>query len=109
VSEAGTGIRIDVWLWQARQFKTRSLATAIVQKGRLRITSGGQTRKISKPSTLVRAGDTLTLPRNGGIVRLEILALGTRRGPASEAQALYRLIDDAQTATIPTAQTRTPA
>lgn len=98
MSEAGDGIRIDVWLWQARQFKTRSLATAIVQKGRLRITSGGQTRKISKPSTLVRAGDTLTLPRNGEIVQLEILALGTRRGPASEAQALYRLVDDTQTA-----------
>ncbi|MFT6541821.1 MAG: ribosome-associated heat shock protein Hsp15, partial [Maricaulis maris] len=48
MSEAGTGIRIDVWLWQARQFKTRSLATAIVQKGRLRITSGGLTRKINK-------------------------------------------------------------
>lgn len=98
MSEAGDGIRIDVWLWQARQFKTRSLATAIVQKGRLRITSSGQTRKISKPSTLVRAGDTLTLPRNGEIVQLEILALGTRRGPASEAQALYRLVDDTQTA-----------
>jgi len=46
----------------------------------------------------VRAGDTLTLPRNGEIVQLEILALGTRRGPASEAQALYRLVDDTQTA-----------
>ena len=98
MSEMGDGIRIDVWLWQARQFKTRSLATAIVQKGRLRITSGGQTRKINKPSTLVRAGDILTLPRNGGIVRLEIRALGTRRGPASEAQALYRLVADTQTA-----------
>ncbi|WP_417487468.1 RNA-binding S4 domain-containing protein [Maricaulis sp.] len=98
MSEMGDGIRIDVWLWQARQFKTRSLATAIVQKGRLRITSGGQTRKINKPSTLVRAGDILTLPRNGGIVRLEIRALGTRRGPASEAQALYRLVDDTQSA-----------
>lgn len=98
MSEAGDGMRIDVWLWQARQFKTRSLATATVQKGRLRITSGGRTRKISKPSTLVRAGDTLTLPRNGEIVQLEILALGTRRGPSSEAQALYRLVDDTQTA-----------
>ncbi|WP_323761657.1 RNA-binding S4 domain-containing protein [Maricaulis sp.] len=97
MSETGDAIRIDVWLWQARQFKTRSLATAIVQKGRLRVSRDGLTRKINKPSTLVRAGDTLTLPRNDGIVRLEILALGTRRGPASEAQTLYRRLDDAPT------------
>jgi ribosome-associated heat shock protein Hsp15 len=97
MSETGEAIRIDIWLWHARQFKTRSLATMGVQKGRLRLTSAGTTRRISKPSALVRAGDTLTLPRNGRIVRLQILALGTRRGPASEAQALYREVEDEQT------------
>ena len=90
-------IRIDVWLWQARQFKTRSLATSMVAKGRMRLTSSGTTRRIAKPSALVRAGDILTLPRDGMIVRLEILALGTRRGPATEAQALYRLVEDEET------------
>ncbi|RKQ89490.1 RNA-binding S4 domain-containing protein [Maricaulis maris] len=96
MSEISGGLRIDVWLWHARQFKTRSLATAKVQKGRIRLTSAGTTRRISKPATLVRAGDTLTLPLNGRIVQLEILALGTRRGPASEARELYRMIDDGQ-------------
>jgi len=97
MNETTDALRIDVWLWHARQFKTRSLATAVVQKGRIRLTSAGTTRRIGKPSALVRAGDTLTLPRNDGIVRLEILALGTRRGPASEAQALYRVVEDEET------------
>jgi len=97
MSEIGEGIRIDVWLWHARQFKTRSLATTAVQKGRIRLTSAGATRRISKPATLVREGDTLTLPLNRQIVRLEVLALGTRRGPATEAQLLYRHVEDGQT------------
>lgn len=88
------GQRIDIWLWQARFFKTRSLATGIVQKGQCRITAGGITRRISKASSLVRPGDRLTFKQNARIVQLEILDLGTRRGPASEAQALYRLIDE---------------
>lgn len=97
MSEMGEGLRIDIWLWHARQFKTRSLATTTVSKGRMRLTSAGTTRRINKPATLVRAGDILTLPCNGRIVLLEILALGTRRGPAAEAQQLYRSVDDVQT------------
>lgn len=88
--------RIDLWLWHARIFKTRSLATAIVAKGRIRLTANGLTRRISKPASLVRAGDTLTLLRNGSIVSLTILALAQRRGTASQAQALYRMPDDGQ-------------
>lgn len=86
--------RIDIWLWQARFFKTRSLATTIVQKGQCRITSGGTTRRISKASSLVRIGDGLTFKKNGRIVQLEILELSARRGPAAEAQTLYRLLED---------------
>ena len=90
-----SGLRVDVWLWRARLFKTRSLATRSVTGGHVRLTSGGTTRRLNRASALVRAGDTLTLPVNARIVRLEILGIGTRRGPASEAQALYRLLDDA--------------
>ncbi|WP_300554501.1 RNA-binding S4 domain-containing protein [Maricaulis sp.] len=89
--------RIDLWLWQARFYKTRSLATAVVTKGRVRIARDGTIRRISKASTTVRPGDELTWPRNGKIVALEILALGERRGPAAEAQALYRLIENDET------------
>lgn len=81
--------RVDLWLWHARIFKTRSLATDTVNKGKLRLTSHGETRRVTKAATAIRPGDQLTLSRNGRIVRLEIIALATRRGPASEAQALY--------------------
>ena len=90
------GQRIDLWLWHARIFKTRSLATAVVAKGRIRLTANGLTRRVSKPATLVRAGDTLTLLRNGSIVCLTVLGLAQRRGTASQAQALYTLPDEAQ-------------
>ena len=96
MSEETGGQRIDLWLWHARFYKTRSLATTIVAKGRIRLTSNGLTRRVSKPATLVRAGDTLTLLQNGSIVCLIILALAERRGTASQAQALYRLPDEGQ-------------
>ena len=86
--------RVDVWLWHARIFKTRSLATTEVSKGRMRLTRHEETRRINKASTLVRPGDALTLSKNGRIVRLNILDLGERRGPATEAQALYRQIEE---------------
>ena len=97
MSEAGEAQRVDVWLWRARLFKTRSLATRIVSKGQVRLETAGATRRLTKASALVREGDTLTLPLNRTIVRLEILGLGTRRGPAAEAQALYRRLDVPQT------------
>lgn len=89
------GQRVDIWLWRARLFKTRSLATKIVQKGHVRLTQTGQTRRLTKASALVRAGDQLTLPLNKQIVRLEILGLGERRGPAPEARELYAVLEDA--------------
>lgn len=98
MSDTSEAQRIDLWLWQARFFKTRSLATAEVQKGRCRLTAGGATRVISKASSLVRAGDQLTFKKNARIVRLEILELASRRGPANEAQGLYRLLDIDETA-----------
>ena len=88
------GQRLDLWLWYARFFKTRSLATAQVSKGRMRITRSGETRRISKPAALIRPGDALTLSKNGRIVRIRIEALGERRGPATEAQTLYTPIED---------------
>ena len=98
MSEGEDGQRIDTWLWHARFFKTRSLATAVVAKGRVRLTRFGQTRRITKASATVRPGDTLTLPLNRRIVRLEILGLADRRGPAPEAQGLYHAIDESDAA-----------
>lgn len=79
-------IRVDKWLWQARFFKSRSLAADLVSEGRLRI--AGQI--IEKPAKLVKAGDVLTFPQAGHIRVVRILDIGTRRGPAAEAQSLYQ-------------------
>lgn len=78
-------IRLDKWLWQARFFKTRGLATKLVQSGKVRVDG----TPVSKPSRAVGAGDTLTFPQSRQIRVVTILALGTRRGPATEAQQLY--------------------
>jgi ribosome-associated heat shock protein Hsp15 len=79
------GLRLDKWLWQARFFKTRPLAAQLAQKGRIRI---NQVR-VSKPHYRLRPGDVLTFPQGHTIRVVRVLALGTRRGPASEAQAMY--------------------
>lgn len=87
----GDAVRVDIWLWRARFFKTRALATAYVGKGRIRIGDSDRPRRVEKASSLVRPGDFLTFPLRNRIVRLTISALGERRGPASEARLLYEL------------------
>lgn len=78
-------IRLDKWLWQARFFKSRTAATRLCADGRVRI--GG--RPVDKAHALVRPGDVLTFPQARAIRVVRVVALGTRRGPASEAQQLY--------------------
>ena len=85
MSSGKLGLRIDKWLWQARFFKTRSLAAKLVQSGKLRINGD----LISKPARNVTSGDVLTFPQALKIRVIEIVELGTRRGPAPEAQTLY--------------------
>lgn len=77
--------RIDIWLWHARFFKTRSLSTKICRAGKLRL--NGQ--KITKAKTAVVKGDVLTFPQPNIIRIVKILGFSIRRGPASEAQLLY--------------------
>jgi ribosome-associated heat shock protein Hsp15 len=83
------GVRIDVWLWRARFFKTRALAARGVEDGAVRVSRAGQSRRLDKPSALIRCGDGLTISLGGRLRTLEVAALGERRGPASEARALY--------------------
>ena len=82
---AGGNLRLDKWLWFARFFKTRSRATKYVQSGKLRV----NTAIVAKPHYAVKVGDVLTFPLRAGIMVVKVLDLGARRGPASEAQALY--------------------
>ncbi len=77
-------IRIDKWLWQARFFQSRPLAAQAVESG-VRVDG----TRASKPSRSVGPGDTLTFAQEKQIRVIRIVEIGTRRGPAPEAQALY--------------------
>ena len=78
-------LRVDKYLWFARFFKTRSLATKRANGGRIRVNGN----KIKKSNHPVRVGDILTLAQGDQIRVIRVLDLGIRRGPAQEAQNLY--------------------
>ena len=78
--------RVDKWLWFARLVKTRTLAAAIVSQGQVRLNKV----KLVKPSHEVAPGDILTLAVHGRVRVVKVMAIGARRGPASEAQTLYQ-------------------
>lgn len=82
---AGESLRVDKWLWHARFFKSRSLATAMVAAGRLRVNE----TPTAKPHYQARPGDVLTFPKGDHIRVIQVDAIGKRRGPAAEAQTLY--------------------
>jgi ribosome-associated heat shock protein Hsp15 len=81
-------VRIDKWLWAARFFKTRALASRACDLGR--ILANGQPLK---PAREVRAGDRLQVTNDGGEFQIEVLLLSDVRGPAPVAQTLYRESD----------------
>jgi ribosome-associated heat shock protein Hsp15 len=90
-------LRIDKFLWFARIVKTRALAQALAEKGRLRLDG----RLIDKAHAPVRVGDVLSFAQRGTVRVLRIEALPTRRGPPAEARALYREVTAGEwTATI---------
>jgi len=76
--------RLDVWLWAARFFKTRSLAKQAIETGKVDV--AGQR---AKPSRTVRVGDALAITRGEEIFEVEVRALSDTRGPAPVARALY--------------------
>ena len=78
-------MRIDKWLWAARFFKTRGLASKACELGRIRA------RDIeAKPAREVHVGDMLHIKNEGGDFEVEVLGLSDMRGPATVAQTLYR-------------------
>lgn len=85
MSEATSKLRIDKWLWFARVAKTRSLAAKLVTSGAVRLNK----EKVSAASQAVKLGDVLTIQRGNQVLVYKVEALGSRRGPASEAQLLY--------------------
>jgi len=81
-------VRLDLWLWAARFFKTRALAKHAIETGKVDV--GGQR---AKPARGVRIGDALVIMRGEERFEVEVLVLGKMRGPASTAQGLYRESD----------------
>ena len=77
--------RLDKWLWFARIVKSRTLAAKLVADGKLRVNRV----RVAKPSHAIKPGDVLTATVHRNVRVLRVTAIGERRGPASEAQALY--------------------
>jgi ribosome-associated heat shock protein Hsp15 len=82
--ERNDDLRLDKWLWHTRFYKTRSLATAAIDGGKVHLNA-----ERVKPAHRVRLGDRLSLSLQGIVAEFEVLALPQRRGPAVEAQSCF--------------------
>jgi ribosome-associated heat shock protein Hsp15 len=96
-----TGVRMDMWLWAARFFKTRTLAKRACELGRVLV--NGQS---AKPARDIRPGDLLRISNEGGDFEIQVLLLSAVRGPARVAQTLYRETDASREARDRTAAER---
>lgn len=94
-------MRIDKWLWAARFFKTRALASKACELGR--IESNGQRAKAARE---VRVGDMLRIKNEAGDFQVEVLVLSEVRGPAAVAQTLYRETDESRELRLKAAEER---
>src|SRR3546814_3382903 len=85
-SQVNTGTtRLDIWLWAARFYRTRSLAKHAVETGKVEV--DGQRAKASRS---VRVGDVLRIVRGEETFEVEVAAIGEKRGTATVARKLYR-------------------
>lgn len=83
-------MRIDKLLWFLRLAPSRSLAQQWVLEGHFRLNG----KRVLKPSTAISLGDVLTVPLRSRVAVIELAAMPNRRGPAPEAQACYRVLDE---------------
>lgn len=86
-------VRVDIWLWAARLFKTRRLCREAIDGGKIEL--NGTT---CKPAKTVRVGDALRVRRGDERLEIEVSGLSARRGPASVAQTLYQETEASVTA-----------
>lgn len=85
-------LRVDKWLWQARFFKSRTLAAKFVSGNKLRVNGTA----ISKAHYMLKPDDVLTFPLGPYIRLIKVIKMGERRGPAPEARTLYEDLDPPQ-------------
>ena len=86
-------VRLDLWLWAARFFKTRALAKSAIESHRVEVAGQG-----AKPSRAVRAGERLRIRRGDDVFEVDVLGVSEKRGSAPVAQTLYRETDESRTA-----------
>lgn len=96
-----TGVRIDKWLWAARFFKTRALATRACELGRIQ-----SNQQPAKPAREVHVGDMLQIRTEGGEFQVQVLLLSEVRGPAPVAQTLYQETDASRELRLKAAEER---
>jgi ribosome-associated heat shock protein Hsp15 len=96
-----TSVRMDIWLWAARFFKTRALAKKACELGR--VFSAGHLAKAARD---VHVGDRLRVTTEAGEFEIDVLALSETRGPAAVAQTLYRETDSGREARLKLAEER---
>jgi ribosome-associated heat shock protein Hsp15 len=99
VAIAGDSQRLDRWLWYARVTKSRTLAQALIERGKVRVNR----EKANRPSHVLKAGDVVTLSLGPKVRILTVKGFGVRRGPAPEAQALFEELTPAPDRTKSTA------
>lgn len=95
-------VRLDVWLWAIRFYKTRGLAKQAIEGGKIKL--GGAAA--AKPAKAVHVGDRLEISRGQERHEIEVLALSHSRGPAPVAQQLYRETEESRKAREDAAQQR---
>ncbi len=91
MTDSADKLRIDKWLWAARFFKTRALAVDAVESGKVTMNEAR-----IKPAKAIGAGDRLVIRLGQYHFDIEVLAISNRRGPAPEAQKLYRETDESR-------------
>ena len=79
-----SGVRLDVWLWAARFYKTRSLAKQAIEGGKIEVNEAA-----AKPARAIHVGDQLRISRGIERFSVQVKAISAARGPASVAQTLY--------------------
>ena len=91
MSDSNANVRLDSWLWAARFFKTRSLAKSAIEGGKVEVDG----RK-AKPGKTVTPGLRLVITKEPQTFELEVLDVASKRGPASQAEQLYRETDESR-------------
>jgi ribosome-associated heat shock protein Hsp15 len=99
-------VRTDKWLWAARFFKTRALATKACELGRIDWKKGELAWQPAKASRDVHVGEMLKVKNDSGEFQIEVLALSGVRGPAAVARGLYRETDESKAARLAVVEAR---